>query len=227
MTIYSSRSQFVLPEIDVIQRGPLVQWGVYAAYGKRALDVVLVIAAAPFWVPLVGLMAVVVALSGGKPFYKQRRLGRNGDVFTLWKLRTMVPGAEALLEAHLAANPAKRDEWERNQKISDDPRITRLGTILRNTCLDELPQLWNVLKGDMSLIGPRPMLPEQRPLYHGRSYFALRPGVTGLWQVSGGSRLPFTTRSEHDDRYAQGLSFIGDLRILLTTVVVVLRCTGR
>ena len=229
LTIYSSRTQFVLPEARETERESLAtaRAGVYASGGKRFLDLALVIATAPVWVPLVALLAVLVALSGGQPFYSQQRLGRNGEVFTIWKLRSMIPGADGLLEAHLEAHPEKRAEWESQQKISDDPRVTRFGAFLRVSCLDELPQLWNVLKGDMSIVGPRPMLPEQRPLYHGRGYFSLRPGITGLWQVSGGSRLPFSTRAEHDDRYADSLSFRGDLGILLKTVAVVLRCTGR
>ena len=229
MTMYSSRTDFVLPTARVTAHEAFapVPRSIYASFGKRVLDLVLVIFAAPIWVPLIAILAVLVSLSGGQPFFRQQRLGQNGRVFTIWKLRSMVPGAEALLEAHLAAHPAKRAEWESNQKISDDPRVTRFGAFLRVSCLDELPQLWNVLNGDMSIVGPRPMLPEQRELYAGRCYFALRPGITGLWQISGGSRLPFSTRAEHDDRYGEGLSFLGDLSILLKTITVVLRCTGR
>ncbi len=229
LTIYSSRTQFLLPEARPSKPESLspAPAGVYASYGKRVLDILLVIVASPIWVPVVAVLAVVVSLSGGQPFYRQKRLGRNGDVFMIWKLRSMLPEADALLEAHLEADPAKREEWERNQKISHDPRVTRFGAFLRASCLDELPQLWNVLKGDMSIIGPRPMLPEQRPLYAGSSYFTLRPGITGLWQISGGSQLPFWTRAEHDDRYAERVSFLGDLGILLRTVAVVLRCNGR
>ena len=229
MTIHSNQSEFALQETRATHGEPLVptQRGFYALHGKRVLDLVLVIATIPIWIPLVGVLAILVALSGGQPFYTQRRVGRNGHVFKFWKLRSMVPGAEAILKDHLETDPAMRAEWEHNQKITGDPRITRFGAILRKTSLDELPQLWNVVKGDMSLVGPRPMLPEQRPLYPGRSYYSLRPGITGLWQISGRSRSAFAARSKYDHGYARNVSLTRDLKILLATVAIVLRCTGK
>ena len=139
----------------------------------------------------------------------------------------MVRDADAVLESYLAANPAMRAEWDEMQKLKDDPRITRVGAFLRATSLDELPQLWNVLKGDMSLIGPRPMMPDQLEMYgDAKAYFALRPGITGLWQVSARNNSRFTYRNEVDAAYRRNLSLPMDLTILFKTVGVVLRRTG-
>lgn len=205
---------------------PPVRRGVYRAGLKRALDVTLVLLALPAVLPIIVVCAIVVAVGGGQPFYGQVRVGRGGRFFRMWKLRTMVVDADRKLESHLAAHPAARAEWNRSQKLRKDPRVTRFGRFLRRTSLDELPQLWNVLRGDMSLVGPRPMLPEQRALYPGLAYFALRPGLTGPWQVTERNASSFAVRAEHDDSYNRTLSFGGDVRILAATVGVVLRCTG-
>ncbi|MCV2863304.1 sugar transferase [Albidovulum sediminicola] len=176
--------------------------------------------------PLIGLLAVLVALDGHSPFYRSDRVGRNGRTFHMLKLRTMVPGADRMLRDYLAQNEAAQLEWDCKQKLAHDPRITRIGRFLRKSSLDELPQLWNVLIGDMSLVGPRPMLPEQRDLYSGLSYYALRPGVTGLWQVSERNTSEFARRAEIDRLYERDLSLSGDLRILAATVQVVVKGTG-
>ena len=190
------------------------------------LDIVFVLMAAPVVLPIVLILALLVARDGAAPFYLQDRVGRAGRVFRIWKLRTMVKDADARLEAHLAADPAARMEWDATQKLKDDPRITRLGRILRKSSLDELPQLWNVLKGDMSLVGPRPMMVSQRPLYGGRSYYALRPGVTGLWQISDRNECDFSARAGFDDIYERSVSLGTDLTVLARTVSVVVRGTG-
>ena len=193
---------------------------------KRALDLVLVLMVLPAVALVVFLLAVAIMLNGGRPFYSQMRLGRGGRAFRLWKLRSMVPDADARLQAYLDENPTARAEWETTQKLKDDPRITRVGRLLRRTSLDELPQLWNVLRGDMSLVGPRPMLPSQRSLYPGRAYFTLRPGLTGLWQVSKRNEASFAERATFDADYHRRLSFALDIRVLAATVRVVLRATG-
>jgi len=193
---------------------------------KRALDVVAVLLALPIVLPIVGLLALAVAMEGGRPFYTQQRIGRGGRLFRMWKLRSMVPDADARLEAYLRSNPEALSEWNETQKLKHDPRITRLGRILRKSSLDELPQLWNVLKGDMSLVGPRPMMPSQAVLYPGTAYFELRPGITGPWQVSERNSTSFAARAYYDSAYLNGLSFSLDLRILLATVRVILRATG-
>lgn len=198
----------------------------YRTYGKRALDMTLVLISLPLVLPLVALLAVLIAFEGGKPFYTQPRLGRNGKVYRIWKLRSMVPNADALLESHLAANPDARREWDTTQKLKNDPRITRLGRFLRRSSLDELPQLWNVLKGDMSLVGPRPMMPCQHSLYPGVDYNAMRPGITGSWQVSARNDSSFADRARFDSGYFRALSFGTDLKLLAATFRVVLRATG-
>jgi lipopolysaccharide/colanic/teichoic acid biosynthesis glycosyltransferase len=190
------------------------------------IDVMVVASTAVITAPLIILIALFVSLDGHSPFYSQRRLGMGGRSFTLWKLRSMVPDADVRLREHLSADPAARAEWDRTQKLMDDPRITRIGRFIRKCSIDELPQLWNVLRGDMSLVGPRPMMPEQASLYPGISYFALRPGITGTWQVSARNASSFAERARFDSDYYRSVSFGTDLGILLATVQVVVRGTG-
>jgi len=193
---------------------------------KRALDVTLVlIAALPVLIVLM-VLAALISLDGGSPIYLQKRVGRSGRVFHMWKLRSMVMNADALLEQHLARDPALRREWNHTQKLRHDPRITRIGRIIRKTSLDELPQLWNVLRGDMSLVGPRPMMIDQQDLYPGTAYYALRPGITGFWQTSVRNESSFAERAGFDTDYLRKLSFATDLRVLLRTVKVVVNGTG-
>ena len=198
----------------------------YRFYFKRAFDLLAVLLAAPFVLPLVLLMGFLVTLDGGPAFYSQDRIGRRGKVFRIWKLRSMVVDADKHLEAYLAENPAARVEWNKHQKLKSDPRITAVGRLIRKTSLDELPQLWNVLRGDMSLVGPRPMMPGQAPLYPGRAYYRLRPGLTGLWQISDRNETSFAGRAAYDTQYARRLSLPTDLKVLLATVWVVVRGTG-
>jgi len=200
--------------------------GLYAAAGKRALDLALVGLTLPVWLPIVLALMALAACDGAAPLYRQERLGRGVRVFRMLKIRTMIPGAEAALARHLAADPAARREWQTNQKLRRDPRVTALGRVLRRSSLDELPQLFNVLAGDMSLVGPRPMMPEQRALYPGRAAFALRPGLTGPWQVSARHETGFAARAGFDAAYLAGLSLRGDLALLGRTAGAVLRGTG-
>jgi lipopolysaccharide/colanic/teichoic acid biosynthesis glycosyltransferase len=201
--------------------------GLYQSFGKRSLDITLVVLAAPAALAVVVVLAILVTLmDGGAPLYRQARVGRGGKLYTMWKLRSMVPDADACLATHLAADPRARAEWALTQKLKADPRITRFGRFLRKSSLDELPQLWNVLWGDMSLVGPRPMMPEQQPLYPGRAYFRLRPGITGPWQVMGRNDGAFANRAYFDAAYERDMSLGGDLRLLAATVRVVLRATG-
>ncbi len=200
---------------------------VYAKAGKRVLDVALVLLTLPVTLPVIALCALALWIEGGSPFYRQDRLGLQGGRFSILKLRTMVRDADSLLELCLAACPELRREWDETQKLKQDPRITRVGKVLRATSLDELPQLWNVLKGDMSLVGPRPMMPDQLPLYGDpRAYFALKPGITGVWQVSARNESHFSYRAQIDAAYGQQLSMRADLSLMLRTVGVVLRGTG-
>ena len=165
-------------------------------------------------------------LDGHNPFYSQMRVGKNGRSFRMWKLRTMVPNADEMLESYLAEHPAARLEWNATQKLKRDPRVTWLGFLLRKTSLDELPQLWNVLNGTMSLVGPRPIMVNQRDAYTGHAYFNLRPGLTGAWQVSDRNNCDFIDRVRYDDLYDNDLSFRRDFGIMLETLRVVARGTG-
>lgn len=198
----------------------------YRNFFKRPLDVLMVVLSSPVVLPLVLLLALAVMMDGRNPFYTQKRIGRDGRMFRIWKLRSMVHDADERLQAYLAGNPQARQEWETTQKLRHDPRVTPVGRALRASSLDELPQLFNVLKGDMSLVGPRPMMPDQQPLYSGDGYYRLRPGITGFWQTAGRNRTTFAARAWYDNRYERSLSFTSDLVILLRTVRVVLGRTG-
>lgn len=200
--------------------------GIYRNGLKRVFDVTAVLLAAPLVLPLVLLLLLIVRLEGSPALYRQERVGRHGRTFRIFKLRTMVPGAEERLAEVLDTDPAVRAEWEATQKLKRDPRITRLGAVLRRSSLDELPQLWNVLRGDMSLVGPRPMMTCQRSLYPGLAYYSLRPGITGLWQTAGRNETSFRARADYDAAYDERLSLKADLVILLRTVRVVLGGTG-
>lgn len=186
----------------------------------------MVVLSSPVVLPLVLLLAIAVMMDGKNPFYSQKRIGRDGRIFRIWKLRSMVHDADERLQTYLAANPEARQEWETTQKLRHDPRVTTVGRALRASSMDELPQLFNVLKGDMSLVGPRPMMPDQQPLYSGDGYYRLRPGITGFWQTAGRNRTTFAARAWYDNRYERSLSFTSDLVILLRTVRVVLGRTG-
>ncbi len=175
---------------------------------------------------MVAGLAILVARDGGSPFYTQERLGKGGKVFRMWKLRSMVTDADARMESYLAGNPEARAEWDSTQKLKNDPRITPFGQFLRRSSLDELPQLWNVLKGDMSLVGPRPMMVNQRSIYPGTAYYNLRPGITGYWQTAGRNKTTFEARAEFDAAYDAEVTLMTDLRILARTVGVVLKGTG-
>jgi len=202
--------------------------GFYRLGGKIVFDWLLVLAALPVVLPLIGILVLLLALGGAVPFYRQQRVGRNGKTFQMLKLRTMVPNAGQVLQDYLAQNPEARREWDRDQKLRNDPRITRLGRFLRKASIDELPQLWNVLRGEMSLIGPRPMMVDQQTLYPdpGLAYYRLRPGITGLWQVSDRNESSFAERADFDGSYYNDLSLKADLSIFFRTIGVVVRATG-
>lgn len=202
--------------------------GLYDRHVKRALDLVLVILLAPLALPVVALAAALARCDGGPAFYGHQRIGRDGRPFTCWKIRTMHRDAGARLVALLATNPAAALDWELNQKLRHDPRITLAGRVLRRLSIDELPQLWNVLRGDMSLVGPRPVTATELTRYGARRrfYLACRPGMTGLWQVSGRNRLSYEDRVALDQRYAEGVGLLTDLSLMVRTVPVVLGMTG-
>ena len=192
---------------------------------KRAIDVVgsllLLVVTSPL------MIAVAVAIrstSRGRSLFRQRRLGRRGEEFWCYKFRTMVPDAEGLL----ARRPELREQFEANYKLEDDPRVTPFGAILRRTSLDELPQLWNVLRGEMSLIGPRPIIPPELSKYGGHADELLRvkPGLGGIWQVCGRSSTTYADRVAMDVSYVERRGFWLDLRLIVLTAFVVVRGRG-
>lgn len=201
----------------------------WSAYQKRMMDVLLslVVLVGFSWLFVLLMLAVRIG-SRGPVFYSQRRVGRGGRSIRVWKFRSMVIDAEHRLAEHLAADPVARAEWERDHKLRNDPRVTWIGRFLRITSLDELPQIWNVLKGEMSLVGPRPVTKEEIEKY-GRSfrfYYEMLPGVTGLWQVSGRNQTTYDERVAYDAYYARNWSFWLDLILLARTVRVVLLREG-
>jgi exopolysaccharide production protein ExoY len=204
--------------------------GLYAVFGKRAFDLVLLILMMPVVLPVLAFVVIVTGLFGGRPLYSQMRVGQDGRSFRCWKIRTMVCDADDALADILAADPALAAEWSHKQKLTCDPRVTRVGAFLRRTSLDELPQLWNVLNGTMSLVGPRPFMPDQRAMYNAGStdsaYYRMRPGLTGLWQISKRSEGTFAERAGYDAEYADCVSLGTDMVILFRTAAVVLRGTG-
>ena len=214
----------ILPQTPFVVGGLRLDWA-----AKRSLDVGVAVTALFVLLPLLLLIAVLVwAGDRQAPIYRHMRLGRDGRRFGCLKFRSMVTDGDAVLAAHLAASPRARAEWAETHKLSDDPRITPIGHVLRKTSLDELPQLWNVLRGEMSLVGPRPIVPAEVARY-GRAFatcFAVPPGVTGLWQVSGRSDTTYAERVALDLDYATRWSLRRDLAILLRTIPAVLKQRG-
>ncbi len=200
--------------------------GLYFHMGKRCLDLLLVVLAAPVVLVLVGIFALLVRRDGGPAFYWQPRVGRNGKHFKCWKLRSMVVDADAKLATYLAKNPEAEAEWVVSQKLRKDPRITPLGHFIRKTSIDELPQFLCIFLGNMSLVGPRPFMPEQASMYKGQAYYEMRPGITGYWQVSDRNETSFAARTSFDNRYAAELSFWTDIKVLFRTVGAVVKATG-
>ena len=196
---------------------------------KRAIDVCVATAAILLGLPaLLAVAALVKLTSPGPLFYGHVRIGRRGRAFRAWKFRTMRADAEAVLEAYLSRDPVARREWERDHKLRDDPRVTWCGRFLRRTSLDELPQLWNVLRGDMSLVGPRPIVRDEIRRYADTFllYASVKPGITGLWQVSGRNDIGYEDRVQLDRFYIRHWSPWLDVYILAKTVGVLLRRNG-
>lgn len=204
---------------DMVDRNPLA----------RPIDVVLAATMLVVFAPLMALVALVVwAVDPGPVIFAHRRVGHGGRSFPCYKFRSMYVGAEQRLQAILAEDPELRAQWERDHKLPDDPRVTRIGRILRATSLDELPQLVNVLRGDMSLVGPRPIVKAETRRYgrYLRHYLAVRPGLTGLWQVSGRSETTYRRRVAADVHYTRRRTFGFDIRILAATLPAVLAGKG-
>jgi Undecaprenyl-phosphate galactose phosphotransferase WbaP len=195
---------------------------------KRAFDIVGAVLLAVLFSPLILVIVLFIRIEGQPVLFWHKRVGRNGRSFHCVKFRTMVRDAEHVLRRLLTERPELRDEWTKNFKLYDDPRITKTGRVLRFTSLDELPQLWNVLRGEMSLVGPRPIVRAEL-LRYGRNaakYLAVKPGLTGLWQVKGRSNTTYRRRVAMDKFYIQNQSLLLDIYILAATPAAVLRRNG-
>ena|SRR5579859_2467560 len=195
---------------------------------KRAFDIAASSLLLALLSPLLLAIIALIARDGGKVLFGHRRIGAQGRTFKCLKFRSMVPNAEAVLREVLEKDPEARAEWERDFKLRNDPRITPIGNFLRSTSLDELPQLINVLLGDMSLVGPRPIVADEVPRYGAafHDYTSCRPGITGIWQISGRNDTGYTKRVQLDQHYARNWSFTADIVVLLRTPIAVLRRSG-
>jgi len=226
---YSSESQSTEPKQNFAKSHPEAERvrALSTPKGKRYFDLSCAIAAVIFLAPLMGLLYLLVRRDGGPGIFVQQRVGKDGVLFPCYKFRTMVPDAETTLQDLLVCNEQFRKDWEADRKLRNDPRITSFGAFLRRKSLDELPQLFNVIRGDMSLVGPRPIVPDEREKY-GQAityYMRTRPGLTGLWQVSGRNDISYAKRVELDTDYTRSSTWMKDFAILLKTVGVVV--TGR
>lgn len=193
---------------------------------KRALDVAVAATALVLALPVMLVVALLVRLScGGPVVFSHQRVGFNGSTFRCYKFRTMVRDAEERLQAHLAADPQAAEEWRKSRKLKHDPRLTALGNMLRKSSLDELPQLFNILRGDMSCVGPRPIVAEELRRYGpvAKDYLRTRPGLTGLWQVTGRDSVDYAGRVMLDAQYVRNWSLRTDLLILVRTAGAVMK----
>jgi len=206
---------------NLLLRGPRIL--------KRSIDLLLCCVGGIVILPLVGFIALLIKCeSRGPVFFGHERIGRGGKLFPAWKFRSMVQDAPRILDEYLASHSELRAEWELNHKLKIDPRVTRIGNFLRRSSLDELPQLWNVLRGEMSLIGPRPIVEEEIERYADMFdfYTQVRPGISGLWQISGRSNLNYDERVALDSYYVRNWSIWLDMYILAKTVIAVWRKNG-
>lgn len=197
---------------------------------KTAFDYILTLVGAVFISPLLVYIAYRIKKEDPGPvFFAHTRIGKDGKPFPCYKFRSMVVNSQEMLQKYLAENPAAREEWELDFKLKDDPRVTPIGKFLRSTSLDELPQIFNVLRGEMSLVGPRPVIQEELDKYYGETaklYCTVKPGITGLWQVSGRSDIGYDERVALDATYIKYRSMWGDIVILWKTIGVVLMKKG-
>jgi exopolysaccharide production protein ExoY len=220
--LYSARTIFERSPVTVT-----TPTGV-AAVPKRLLDVIGAVILGLVFSPLMLMIVLLMRKGDSSAIYRHRRVGRGGQMFSCLKFRTMVPNADQVLHDLIARDPELKAEWIRDHKLRHDPRVTRLGRFLRRTSLDELPQLMNVLRGEMSLVGPRPVIREELIRY-GRSvgtYLAAKPGITGLWQVTGRNDTDYRRRVVLDAYYVRNQNLLLDLYVLMKTIGVVLSGNG-
>jgi exopolysaccharide production protein ExoY len=198
---------------------------------KRLFDIIFSFLCLVIGLPVFLIIALgIYFTSPGSIFYSHSRIGRGGKTFSCYKFRTMYPDAAKRLQEILASDPLLRQEWEANYKLKKDPRVTPLGAFLRKTSLDELPQFWNVLRGDLSVVGPRPVVQEEVDKYLGTKAYkilSIRPGLTGPWQVSGRSDITcYVTRIQLDEAYVDNRSFLLDVKLVVKTVPAMLFSKG-
>ncbi|GAB4232938.1 MAG: hypothetical protein Tsb0021_11800 [Chlamydiales bacterium] len=219
MTTMIKKDQIALPECRVRH----VFW-------KRTFDIFFSLLVLTLGFPIFLLIALsILFTSRGSPIFSHYRIGRGGKLFRCYKFRTMFRNADVRLKKILEENSTLRQEWEANQKLKHDPRVTQVGKFLRKTSLDELPQFWNVLIGDLSIVGPRPVVPEELSKHIGEkasTILSVRPGITGLWQVSGRSNTSYRRRVRLDEKYVHNLSFMLDLTLIAKTVPVMITSRG-
>lgn len=214
---------------DVAVRSPRDRlWRTMARAAKLAFDLLAASTIILILSPLLLTVAFLIKLDGGPVFYSHRRVGAGGRVFSCLKFRSMVVEGEEILQRLLSMEPGIAAEWSATRKLRHDPRVTPIGRVLRSTSIDELPQLFNVLRGDMSLVGPRPIVSEEVPRYglNIHYYYHMRPGITGLWQVSGRSETSYAERVELDTTYVKNWSLAQDGAILLRTIPEVMKRRG-
>lgn len=216
-------SEFARSETSRLPRRNL-----YSAYGKRVFDISFALFLLPLLAPVIALLCLVVGRDGAAVFFRHERIGRNGRSFDCLKLRTMVPDADARLQSYLLGNADAQIEWSANFKLTNDPRITPFGRFLRCSGLDELPQIWNVLRGDMSFVGPRPVTEPELEKYgsNRRAYLSVRPGVTGMWQIHGRKTGCYENRVRLDRGYLRSVSLKTDIVLIGQTALSMVRMTG-
>ena len=193
---------------------------------KRIMDLVIATTALVLATPVMIIIVLLIKITtGGSAVFSHSRVGLGGKPFNCYKFRSMVSNSEEVLKAYLDANPQARQEWQETHKIRNDPRVTFLGRMLRKSSIDELPQLLNIIRGDMSCVGPRPVVTDELKRYgdHVEEYLGARPGLTGLWQVSGRSSLDYANRVALDSRYVRNWSIWLDIAILFRTIFAVMR----
>lgn len=223
------RTRHLIVEKPCYQPSPKVPSPPVGRVAKRSLDIILVILALPLVALLMaGLALLIKRADKGPVLYGHRRIGYGGREFKCWKFRTMVVNGDEVLEHHFREHPSDRITWNTQRKLTNDPRVTPIGAILRKLSLDELPQLLNVLSGEMSLVGPRPVVQDELAYYGStaRYYLATRPGLTGLWQVSGRSDTTYAERVRLDRLYVSRWSLLRDMRIIAMTVPALLTSKG-
>jgi exopolysaccharide production protein ExoY len=227
----SAAQDVKLPEIGLRESFATVERvnRFYASYGKRIFDFALALMMLPILAPVISILWFMARRDGGPGFFGHLRVGKDGKVFKCWKIRTMVPDAQKRLDEYLKANPDAAEEWEADHKLTNDPRVTRIGGFLRKTSLDELPQIWNVLMGEMSFVGPRPIVRAELTKYgsYKKSLLSMTPGITGLWQVSGRNDVSYSERVAMDVEYMKSIGFFSDTKVIFQTGMSVLAGTGK